>query len=542
MQLNKLTQKDYTTFESTYQLKLPLNIEYLIPKDESVRLLGQIVEEMDLRKLYQSYSRLGKNQATPKQMLKLLLYAYMNRTYSSRDIQLACNRDINFMYLLEGMPAPDHATIARFRSLRFAPLSKEIFSQLNGILADCGELSLENMFIDGTKIEAAANKYTFVWKKTTTKNQQKLMEKIPNFILGVQEEFGIKLVHGKTIKMYHLKKLRRKLKQLQNQCGIIFVHGIGKRKTPLQRALENLDEYIGRLKKYNQHLHIAGSRNSFSKTDHDATFMRMKEDAMKNGQLKPAYNIQFGVDAEYVVWVTEGPQPTDTTTLIPFLEDFAQYVPQKYKNIVADAGYESEENYLYLENHGYNAYIKPANYEKSKSRNYRKDIGLRENMAYDAEKDTYTCSNGKKLIKTGTRKTKSKTGYVSEKTLYVCEECSGCLDKSKCIKGNNSKIPLSERSKHFEVSKLFQEKRAEGQNRIMSETGKLLRMNRSIQVEGAFGEVKENMSFRRFLCRGNSNVLAESMLLALANNVNKLHNKIQSGRCGQYLHPLKTTA
>jgi hypothetical protein len=398
------------------------------------------------------------------------------------------------------------------------------------------------MFIDGTKIEAAANKYTFVWKKTTTKNQQKLMDKIPNFILGVQEEFGIKLVHGKTIKMYHLKKLRRKLKQCQNQCSIVFVHGIGKRKTPLQKAIESLDEYIGRLKKYNQYLYIAGSRNSFSKTDHDATFMRMKEDAMKNGQLKPAYNIQFGVDAEYVVWVNEGSQPTDTTTLIPFLEDFAQYVPQKYKNIVADAGYESEENYLYLENHGYNAYIKPANYEQSKSRNYRKDIGLRENMAYDAANDTYTCSNGKKLIKTGTRKTKSKTGYVSEKTLYVCEECTDCSDKSKCIKGNNSKIPLSERSKHFEVSKLFQEKRAEDQIRIMSETGKMLRMNRSIQAEGAFGEVKENMSFRRFLCRGNRNILAESMLLALAHNVNKLHNKIQSGRCGQYLHPLKATA
>lgn len=263
---------------------------------------------------------------------------------------------------------------------------------------------------------------------------------------------------------------------------------------------------------------------------------------MKNGQLKPAYNIQFGVDAEYVVWVTEGSQPTDTTTLIPFLEDFAQYVPQKYKNIVVDAGYESEENYLYLENHGYNAYIKPANYEQSKSRNYRKDIGLRENMAYDAANDTYTCNNGKKLIKTGTRKTKSKTGYVSEKTLYACEECTDCSDKSKCIKGNNSKIPLSERSKHFEVSKLFQEKRAEDQIRIMSETGKMLRMNRSIQAEGAFGEVKENMSFRRFLCKGNSNVLAESMLLALAHNVNKLHNKIQTGRCGQYLHPLKATA
>jgi len=529
-------------FGSTYQLKLPLNIEYFIPQNDSVRLLRQIIEEMDLKKLYQSYSHLGNNQATPRQMLELLIYAYMNRIYSSRDIEKSCKRDINFMYLLEGKHAPDHATIARFRSLRFAPFAKECFSQLNRILAGCGELSLENMFIDGTKIEAAANKYTFVWKKTTTKNQQKLMDKIPEFVLQVQAAFGLTLLHGPTIKLYHLKKMYRKLKKLQNQYGIVFVHGIGKRKTPIQRAIETLAEYIGRLKKYNHYLHIAGKRNSFSKTDHDATFMRMKEDAMKNGQLKPAYNLQFGVDSEYIVWITEGPQPTDTTTLIPFLKDFEQHFPQKYKNIVVDAGYESEENYLYLECHGYTSYIKPSNYEQSKSRNYQKDIGRRENMVYDVDHDTYTCSNGKKLAQTGIRKVKSKTGYFSEKTLYACEECAGCSYKTKCIKGNNSKLPLEQRSKHFEVSKIFQQKRTEGQARITSETGKLLRMNRSIQSEGAFGEIKGNMSFRRFLCRGNTNILAESMLLGLAYNMNKLHNKIQTERCGQSLHPLSKTA
>lgn len=163
-------------------------------------------------------------------------------------------------------------------------------------------------------------------------------------------------------------------------------------------------------------------------------------------------------------------------------------------------------------------------------------------MAYDAESDIYTCSNGKKLIKTGTRKTKSRTGYVAEKTIYSCEECGGCSCKSKCIKENNSKIPLEKRSKHFEVSKLFQEKRSEQQARITTETGKMLRMNRSIQSEGAFGEIKEDMSFRRFLCRGNKNVLVESMLVAFAHNVNKLHHKIQSERCGQYLCSFSKTA
>ncbi|MBP2658581.1 MAG: transposase [Firmicutes bacterium] len=540
MQLKKLTQPNYTTFGNLYQLKLPLNIEYIIPNDDSVRLLGQIVEKMNLTGIYQSYSRFRNHQASPKQMLKILVYAYMNRFYSSRKIEIACKRDINFMYLLEGSHAPDHATIARFRNLHFAPVAKAILTQMTHLLADNKEISFKNLFIDGTKMEAASNKYTFVWKKTVSKNQKKLMDKIPLLFQEVEDCLGIKIVHSNRIKQYHLKKLRRQLKRLQSKEGIVFVHGIGKKRSVLQKKIEQLDEYIRRLKQYNQYLHIAGNRNSFSKTDHDATFMRMKEDSMKNGQLKPAYNLQFGVDSEYVVWITAGPQPTDTTTLIPFLDDLKQNLGRIYPNVITDSGYESEENYMYLQEKRQTAYIKPSNYEQSKSRKYKTDIGRRENMIYDAEGDYYLCSNQKKIIKTGTRKVKSKTGYSSEKTCYACEECKGCLLQAKCIKGNNSKLPLEERSKHFEVSKRFQQKREESLTRIKTQEGKLLRMNRSIQSEGAFGEVKEDMGFRRFLCRGQQNILAESILLGLAHNVNKLHNKIQNGRCGSYLHPLKT--
>lgn len=540
MLTNKLTQKNYITFGNVYQLKLPLNIECIIPKDDSVRLLGQIVEEMNLKEIYQSYSRFRNNQATPKQMLKILLYAYMNRYYSSRSIETACKRDINFMYLLEGAHAPDHATIARFRRLHFAPFAKNILAQLTHILAANSEISFRNIFIDGTKLEAAANKYTFVWKKSVTKNQQKLMDKIPALFQEVEEFFGIKVVYGNLIRQYHLKKLWKKMKKLQAEEGILFVHGIGKKKPLLQKKLEQLAEYITRLKKYNQYIHIVGKRNSFSKTDHDATFMRMKEDAMKNGQLKPAYNIQFGVDSEYVVWITVGPQPTDTTTLIPFLESFKESVGHVYSNIVADSGYESEENYLYLEGNKQSAYIKPSNYEQRKMRKYKTDIGRRENMFYDVKSDSYICSNQKKIVKIGIRKVKSKTGYISEKTCYTCQECDGCPLKSKCIKGNNSKLALEKRSKNFEVSKIFQQKREETQKRITTQAGKILRMNRSIQAEGAFAEVKSNMDFRRFLCRGKQNVLAESILLGLAHNVNKLHSKIQNDRCTSYLHPLKT--
>lgn len=267
--------------------------------------------------------------------------------------------------------------------------------------------------------------------------------------------------------------------------------------------------------------------------------MRMKEDAMGNGQLKPAFNLQHGVDSEYIVWLTIGPQPTDTTTLIPFLKETEEYLAFKYQKIIADAGYESEENYVFLDQNQQMAFIKPSNYEISKKRNYKNDVGRIENMDYDEKSDSYTCRNGKLLSLTHVRRSKSKTGYVSEKNIYQCKECNGCPYKKDCIKGNNCKTPIEKRNKVLSVAKTFLKYRKEDLERILSDEGVLLIMNRSIQAEGSFDELKQDMQFRRYLSRGTSNVLAESVLLAIAKNVNKLHNKIQKGKTGKHLFPLK---
>lgn len=531
-------QKNYNLNQSGYQLKLPLNIETIIPEDDSVRLLSQFVEAMDLTDLYSTYERI--NLVSPRTLLKIVLYSYMNGDYSSRSMELNCKRDINFMFLLEGAPVPDHATFARFRSIHFAPCAKRILAEMSNALFDLGEISGETVFIDGTKIEAAANKYTFVWKKAVTKNQTKLLIKLAGFVAQCEQLYGLKIVYGDTVKMKHVKKLRKKLYALRQSENVVFVHGIGKRKTPLQKSIETLEEYLSRLKKYNHQIHICGGRNSYSKTDHDATFMRMKEDAMGNGQLKPAYNLQHGVDSEYITWLTIGPQPTDTTTLIPFLKDAEEHLKFKYKNVITDAGYESEENYVFLEENGQLSYIKPANYEISKTRRYKNDIGKIENMEYDAESDVYICRNAKRLMVDNVRHSKSKTGYVSEKTIYKCEDCSGCPYKAECIKGNNCKTPLEERTKTLHVSKTFLKYRQEGLERILTDEGIVLRMNRSIQAEGSFGDLKQDMQFRRYISKGTSNVLAESILLAMAKNINKLHNKIQKGRTGTHLFPVKS--
>ena len=416
--------------------------------------------------LYSTYERI--NSVSPRTLLKIVLYSYMNGDYSSRSKELNCKRDINFMFLLEGSPAPDHATFARFRSIHFAPCSKRILAEMSNALFDMGEISGETIFIDGTKIEASANKYTFVWKKAVTKNQAKLLQKLADFVAECELLYDIKIVYGNTIKIRHVKKLRKKLYALKETENIVFVHGIGKRKTSLQKSIETLESYLNRLKKYNQQIHICAERNSYSKTDHDATFMRMKEDAMGNGQLKP------------------------------------------------------------------------ANYEISKTRKYKNDIGKIENMEYDVKKDIYTCKNGKKLGVDHIRHSKSKTGYVSEKTIYKCEDCNGCPYKSECIKGNNCKTPLEERTKTLQVAKTFLKHRKEDLDRILSEEGILFRTNRSIQAEGSFGDLKQDMQFRRYLSKGNANVLAESTFLAMARNINKLHNKIQNGRTGTHLFSIKS--
>lgn len=537
--MQQFNTKDYTLFQSGYQLVLPLNLESIIASDDKVRLLSQFIEEMDLTDLYRTYDRVRKSSATPKQMLKVVLYAAMNRLYSSRDIELACKRDINFMYLLEGAPAPDHATIARFKYLHFSQVSESYLAAMSEWLFSHGEISGRNLFIDGTKIESCANKYTFVWKKAVSKSLAKLQQKAVDLVEQCEELYGIRIVYNGKVSLHTLKRLRKKLYGIKQEEGISFVHGIGNRKSPIQRSTEELEYTIEKFKEYTKKLHICGSRNSYSKTDPDATFMRMKEDAMRNGQLKPAYNLQHGVDSEYIVWLTIGPEPTDTTTLKPFIQSMEHHLRFKYTNIVADAGYESEENYMFLEENGQLAFIKPMSYEISKKRDYKKDISRAENMIYDNVRDRYICAEGHPLTMDHVRHRKSGTGYIQEVTVYQCPKCIDCPRKRECIRGNNCNTPLEERNKVLHVSKVFAQKREECLNRITSPEGCMLRMNRSIQAEGSFSELKDGMGFRRYMSRGKRNVLTESILLAMARNLNKLHAKIQNDRTGIHVYPLK---
>jgi len=532
-------QVDYTTKTKYFQLFLPINFEMNIPADDSVRLLSNVLEELDYTELYRAYSRKEKKCAvSPKNLFKVLVYAYMCNLRSTRQIETACKRDINFMYLLEGAKAPDHNTIARFRSTRLEGIVEGLFNQVVLLLKDYGELSCENLFVDGTKIEANANKYTFVWKKTILKNQAKLQDRMHKELPALLAKYGFKMYLAEDIKAKRLKKFIGRLNKIK--LTVVFVSGIGKRKTDFQRDYELLMDWYEKEKKYEYYLRRMKDRNSLSKTDESATFMHLKEDHMRNSQLKPAYNIQIAVDAECIVATEIFNERNDVHTFVPFMRKIEKQLGIKYMYPTADAGYESEENYTYFENNGQKPCIKPANYEQTKTRKYKNDIGRAENMQYDEDTDTYICHYGKKLVNVGVRKSKTSSGYISEKTMYQCESCKGCPHKAQCIKHNaRCNTPLEERTKRFELSKTFKKQREKMLERINTKQGILLRINRSIQVEGAFGVLKEDMGFRRFLTRGTTNVRTEILILCLAYNIQKLHNKTIANRQGQFLHEIK---
>jgi transposase len=429
------------------------------------------------------------------------------------------------MWLLGDEPAPSHDALTRFRSGVFAEVAEDLFYQLVNYLSERNEIDFTNLFVDGTKTEAQANRYSFVWKKSTNKYEARLDEKMAALTERIAAGHSL-LVPPETTASECLELLKERAK------GTEFVYGRGNRKSQIQKDIEVLESYLIRKEKYTGYNATFKGRNSFSKTDPDATFMRLKDDHMKNGQLKPAYNLQLGVEGEYIVGVDVSDERSDELTLLPLLNRMEKGCGKKHRNVTLDAGYESEENYKGLKKRGQAAYIKPQNYEKSKTRKYKSNAFLRENMPYNTISDTYTCPNGNIFSPVYTTKRRSKSGFESKITVYECHGCNSCPKKKDCTRAKENR--------KISVSKDFIKLRNESLERIKSDYGKTLRLNRSIQSEGAFGVLKQDYGFRRFLRRGMTNVFTETLLYAVAYNINKLHSKMTRKLQGVTIHLLNS--
>lgn len=513
---NEVVFKEY----NMDQLMFPSDISESIPDKHLVRVINESVERLDIKPLLARYSGGGTSSYNPKMMLKVLVYAYTDRNYSSRRIAKAIAENVHYMWIAGGN-RPDFRTINNFRSVVLKGIIEEVFASVLEMLHESGHIKLENYFLDGTKIEANANKYSFVWKKSVEKNKARLGDKVKKLFEDIEklneeedEKYGEDPVDGNLNGPIDSKKLEQKIKELNEKLA-------GKKENKdIKKAVEVLEEdCLERLKKYEEYEEKFGERNSFSKTDPDATFMRMKEDHMRNGQLKPAYNIQIGTEGQFVVGFSAHQRRSDTGCLPEHLEKLKETLGGRLpENIVADSGYGSEENYRYIEESDCGNYIKYNTFHKEQKKSFRKEMFNVENFIYDEICDRYTCPAGNELVYDCTLKYKSENGFESTRRQYTCYDCEGCNFREECTK--------SRTGRKIQVNHELRRMKRKAVENLTSEKGIELRARRGIEVESVFGRIKNNWGFRRFMLRGLEKIKIEWGLLCIANNLTKLSTKM----------------
>ena len=496
-----------STDYSARQLILPLDCGVLIEKNDPVRSFCEILEGVNL-KAYLKPNGKGRHDYEDLTLLKIVLFAYMSQILSLRDIESACRCDIRFMWLAQGI-RPSHMTFQRLINERLKGKLESIFIDINRVLIEKDQVQTDVLYIDGTKLEANATKNSFVWKKAVLKFQAKLYLKITKFY----EKHGLL---PKT--SYHFDDLTPLVEAYLKDIHLTkmeFVQGKGHKKSQLQRYYEEIKEYRDKLKEYEAHLRICGERNSYSKTDHDATFMHSKEDYyMKTGIFKPAYNVQLGVSDEYILYAKVYPNPGDTLTFIPFLESYRKAYGSYPKTPVADAGYGSYENYLYCVEHQMELVQKYSYYESEKH-------SVKEEAQYRAksmrqEDGSYRCPQGKDFIYQQSV-LKTEGSYPRLEHQYQCEDCTNCPVANRCKKSENART-LRVNPVLFELQDIAKEN-------LDSPRGIELRVQRSIQSESTFGQLKYNWGKTRFMRRGKENVENELFLIAIGLNLMKYHAK-----------------
>ena len=459
-------------------------------------------------------------------MLKIVFFAYMNNVFSCRKIERQLKENVNYMWL-SGMQFPDYHNIHNFRSLHLKDTITKLFTQVVLMLCDMGCLSLEESYVDGTKIEARPNKYTFVWKKNIIRNRNKLLEKIKNILAQIDEGIAQDLYYenddAKSTPVFDKETLLKKI-------GEINEENLDKSK---KKALKQLTgKHLPKLDDYDESLEILGERNSYSKTDHDATFMRMKEDAMNNGQTKPGYNLQIGTSKQFVTNFDLFHNPTDTLTLEPFVKKQEELYPGRLKELTADSGYGSEENYAMLEQRGITAYVKYNYFHKEQHKPQKDNPFAPQNLYYNAQDDYYVCPMGQHMTHVRSRKETNERGFTSYTDIYQARNCAGCPLLCCCHKSKGDRV--------INVNHNLNRLKRQAFDLLTSPDGLVRRSRRPIEPEAVFGQIKTCMGYKRFRHFGIGKCYMDFGILAIAFNLLKLSRlkggnppeKLKSWICG----------
>jgi transposase len=487
----------------------PQRLDDFISENDPVRLVNQVVDELDLTSLIQTYKGGGTSSFCPRMMIKVLFYAYMRNIYSCRKIEAALSENVHFLWL-SGKQFPDFRTINDFRSKRLKHQINSIFSKVVMMLNELGYVSLDVQYIDGTKIESASNRYTFVWRKSVERNKLKLEAKVANIIRqierGIQDD---NRAADETQTPINSKELIEKIKDLNAK---------EKQSREQKKQVKELVKHQAKLEEYEQHLDTLGNRNSYSKTDPDATFMRMKEDHMGNGQLKPAYNVQISTEDQFVTNFGVFQNPGDTSTFTDYVDSFEEKYDRQSSEIVADSGYGSEQNYDYMESKGIGNYVKFSYFHKEQKRSFKNNPFLVDNLFYNPHGDFYICPMGQKMERIGTTHRVSDRGYRSEIAIYQAKRCEGCPLRGGCHK--------SKENRTIDVNHNLLRHKTIARENLTSERGLLHRSKRPIEPEAVFGQIKSNRKFNRFRLRGLEGVTVEFGLICIALNLSKMMKKV----------------
>ena len=504
-----------------YQTVLfPQKIDEDIAADDPVRVLDALVENLNLQRLEKLYKRRGRSPYHPKMMLKVILYAYMNNIYSCRKIEKLLLYDIRYIWLA-GYEKPDFVTINRFRNLMKQEIN-EVFTQIVLLLATKGFITLNVEYVDGTKIESKANKYTFVWKKNVERNRKRLIEKIHVLLAQIDDVSAQEQSSAGNEKIEVTPELLTELVgELRNALEQTPAPSTKEEKAVLKekrKQIKELEKQRDKLQEYDSHLEILQDRNSYSKTDKDATFMRMKEDAMHNGQTKPGYNLQIATENQFIVDYSLFPNPADTKTLIPFLESFEKRYQKMPDTVVADAGYGSEENYHFMSEKGIDAYVKYNYFHKEQQPKFKPDPFKSENFYYNKEHDYCICPMGQKMQRVATKFSRTESGYAIRTDCYRAIRCEGCPLRCLCFnaKGNRT----------IERNHRLSEYKRKARELLCSEEGVRHRGQRSIEPEAVFGQMKYNMGYKRFRHFGTEKVFMDFSFFAIAFNIKKMCKKL----------------
>lgn len=514
------TKLDTKSYNNNDRLFFLLNPNEDISENDPVRIVDAVVESLDLSEFKKLYREKGRCAYHPKMMLKIILYAYMNNIYSCRKIEKAVQRDIHYIWLA-AQERPDFVTINRFRN-RVKSEINNIFTQTVLVLAERGFITLDVEYIDGTKIESKANKYTFVWRKTVEKNRAKLQEKI-RVLLGRIDDVIAQDKAAESDKVEFTPETQTSLiSDLQDSLAAESEPSGKEQKKQMRekkKQIKELEKHLDKLNEYDGRLEQMGDRNSMSKTDPDATFMRMKEDAMNNGQTKPGYNLQISAENQFITDFALFPNPTDTLTLIPFFNSFLDRYGHLPSVAVADSGYGSEENYRFMYEAGMEAYVKYNRFHLEQRPRYKPNPFHHDNFHYNADEDYYVCPMGQHMTRIGTAHSKTASGYRSENARYRAQNCKGCPLRCMCYKAKGDR-------RIIEVNHRLNKYKKKARELLTSEDGLKHRGRRCIEPEAVFGQMKFNMAYRRFRHFGKDKVTMDFAFFAIAFNIKKMCSKI----------------